>query len=413
MPFYAIIARMKNLWLLIIIGLMLFTSAYAAPVKITHVRLYANASQGNTNRLVFDMSAATTYTTSTLHNPERIVIDFKNTKLATDFKKLKFEKSYIKAIRVGKPARNNVRLVLDLRTPINLQHFTLNAKQGQAHRIVLDLSSSLPNQTVKSSAAPALNLPAPLTEDNKPPTKALTSSKIRDVIIVIDPGHGGQDPGAIGQRGTREKNVTLAIGLDVRQNLQKIPGVKVYMTRDRDMYPTLGQRLALARKVKADLFISIHADAYRNRSARGASVFALSQGRATSVGARWIAESENRSELLGGVNLTDKSYMLRSVLLDLSQTATIGESLKLGTHVKNNLGKIGQLHGNRVEQASLYVLTSPDIPSILIETGFISNSQEELLLNSPAYQQKLADAITQGTMKYLTDNPVSNTRFAS
>jgi len=416
------IARMKRALFIFITSLFIFTSAYAAPAKITNVRLYANVTQGDTNRLVFDLNTATTYTTTTLHNPERIVIDFKNTKLMADIKKIKFDKSYIKAIRQGKSSHHTLRLVLDLREPVNVQHFTLVAKKNQTPRIVFDLSTTRANQTIKSltPAAPVLatkpiakdlNLPPPLTEDQKN-AKPLTSQKMRDVIIVLDPGHGGQDPGASGPRGTHEKNITLPIALDVRDNLQKIPGIKVYMTRDRDVYPSLGQRLAIARKMKADLFVSIHADAYRNRAARGASVFALSQGRATSVGARWIAESENRSELLGGVNLNDKSYMLRSVLVDLSQTATINESLKLGTHVKNNLGKVGKLHANRVEQASLYVLTSPDIPSILIETGFISNQQEEMLLNSPAYQQKLADAITQGLIKYLNDNPVPNTKFA-
>jgi N-acetylmuramoyl-L-alanine amidase len=413
--------RMKRAWPLIILVFCssICLTVWAAPAKITTIRVYP----GDTNRLVFDMSGVTTYTTTTLHVPERVVIDFKNTKLATNLKNIKFEKSYVKAIRQGKASHNTLRLVLDLRQPINLQHFALPAKAGQTPRIVFDLSVTNNNQVIKSKSpfttiSPSkasshdLALPPPLTEDNRATSKSLTLQKVRDVIVVIDPGHGGQDPGASGQRGTHEKNVTLAIALNVRQDFQKIPGVKVYMTRERDIYPSLGQRLALARKVKADLFVSIHADAYRNRAARGASVFALSQGRATSVGARWIAESENRSELLGGVNLNDKSYMLRSVLVDLSQTATINESLKLGTNVKNNLGKIGKLHANRVEQASLYVLTSPDIPSILVETGFISNLQEELLLNSPAYQEKLADSITQGIVKYLTDNPVPNTRFA-
>lgn len=413
------IARMKRALFIFITSLSIITSAYAAPAKITNVRLYPS----DTNRLVFDLNTATTYTTATLHNPDRIVIDFKNTKLMADLKKVKLEKSYIKAIRQGKGTHNTLRLVLDLREPVNVQHFTLAAKHNQAPRIVFDLSTTRANQTIKNLTTPVapapttkpaikdLSLPAPLTEDRKT-AQPLTTQKVRNVIIVLDPGHGGQDPGASGPRGTHEKNITLPIALDVRDNLQKIPGIKIYMTRDRDVYPSLGQRLAIARKVKADLFVSIHADAYRNRSARGASVFALSQGRATSVGARWIAESENRSELLGGVNLNDKSYMLRSVLVDLSQTATINESLKLGTHVKNNLGNIGKLHANRVEQASLYVLTSPDIPSILIETGFISNQQEEILLNSPAYQQKLADAITQGIIKYLNDNPVPNTKFS-
>ena len=183
------------------------------------------------------------------------------------------------------------------------------------------------------------------------------------------------------------------------------------MTRDRDVYPSLSQRLALARKVKADIFISVHADAYKNRSARGATVFALSQGRATSEAAHWIAERENKSELLGGVDLADKNAALRSVLVDLSQTATIGLSLKLGDDVLGNIAQFATLHSHRVEQASLYVLTSPDIPAILVETGFISNPTEERLLKTPSYQAKVALAIKNGVITYLNDNPTDNTTF--
>jgi N-acetylmuramoyl-L-alanine amidase len=228
---------------------------------------------------------------------------------------------------------------------------------------------------------------------------------------VLDPGHGGRDPGATGPRGTHEKNITLAIGLDVRRDLQKIPGLKIDMTRTRDVYPTLSQRLYLARKVKADVFVSIHADAFRNRAARGATVFALSRGRATSEAARWIAERENKSELLGGVDLADKSYTLRSVLVDLSQTATIGSSLKLGLDVVDNLRQITKMHSSRVEQASLYVLTSPDIPAILVETGFISNPTEERLLNTRSHQEKIAKAIAEGIKRFLIDSPIQDTVF--
>ena len=408
---------MKRKFFLLLFGLLIFSGVQAASTKLTAIRVYPS----DTHRMVFDLSQQTSYTITTLHNPERLLIDFKNTQLALKLEKVPLSKTPIQAIRRGKNTGHNLRLILDLKAPVAMEHFALKANKDQPYRIVFDLTSPALNQTatkVPESTKPTaitakpIILPPPLTETGKVATKSLSSQKLQDVIVLIDPGHGGQDPGASGQRGTHEKNVTLAIALDVRQNLQKIPGIKVYMTRERDVYPTLGQRLALARKVKADVYISIHADAYHNRAARGATVFALSQGRATSVGARWIAESENRSELLGGVNLTDKSYMLRSVLVDLSQTATISESLKLGSQVKTNLGKIGRLHANRVEQASLYVLTSPDIPSILVETGFISNLQEELLLNSPAYQQKLADAISRGIVNYLVDNPVPNTRFA-
>lgn len=235
---------------------------------------------------------------------------------------------------------------------------------------------------------------------------------LRPIVVVIDPGHGGKDPGAMGPHGIKEKNVVLAIAKDMQRDLSKIPGIKAYLTRTGDYYIPLRQRLEIARKDKADIFIAVHADAFKNQEANGASVFALSQRGASSEAARWLAQKENYSEL-GGVNLDDKSYLLRSVLLDLSQTATIGDSLKLGNLVLHALGKVTPLHNRDVEQAPFVVLKSPDIPSLLIETGFISNPREERNLNTPSYQQELAAAVTRGVNKYFSENPPQGTLFAA
>ena len=355
---------------------LFFSVANASPSQVTSVKIETTPQIC----LVLTLNKSTTYTKLLLKNPNRLVLDLTNTAPSTLIDQVNLNNTPIESIKTGIQPKNTLRIVLQVNNPNEL-------------KIAGTMLNS--NYQIKLTVAA---IPKPITRK-------------RDIVVVIDPGHGGQDPGASGPNGTREKNITLAIGLDLRRDLQQVPGIKVYMTRDRDVYPSLSQRLALARKVKADICISIHADAYKNRSARGATVFALSQGRANSEAAHWIAERENKSELLGGVELADKNATLRSVLVDLSQTATIGLSLKLGDDVLGNLSKFSTLHSHRVEQASLYVLTSPDIPAILVETGFISNPTEERLLKTPSYQEKLALAIKDGIITYLNDNPTDNTTF--
>jgi N-acetylmuramoyl-L-alanine amidase len=242
------------------------------------------------------------------------------------------------------------------------------------------------------------------------PVLTAKAQKLHDIIVILDPGHGGKDPGAHGRLGTLEKNVVIAISRYVQTELKKTKGIKVYLTRSRDVYIPLRDRLSIARKYKADIFIAIHADAFQNTAARGASIFALSQRGATSESARWLAEQENQSEL-GGANLNDKDYVLKSVLLDMSQTNTINASLNLGQSILAYLNRFTQLHSRKVEQAAFVVLKSPDIPSLLIETGFISNPQEERNLRSPAYQQKLAQKIAAGIIDYFKENTPPNTTF--
>lgn len=387
---------MKKACFLIIFLLALSGIINAASITVTQLSL----QQQPHLQLTFQLSDRGQYKSFLLKNPDRLVIDFMDAKNTISLKQTAFHNSLIKTMRISSKKNDALRYVFDLSAPVKILNTTLAPKKS-GYQLTINLAAAM------ATTSTALNTTV------SAPIPAISQPKLRNTIIVIDPGHGGQDPGATGPLHTHEKNVTLAIGLKLRDALQTLPGIKVYMTRSSDVYPSLGQRLALARKVNADMYISIHADAYRNHSAHGATIFALSQGRATSVAGRWIAEKENQSELLGGVDLADKSYLLRSVLVDLSQTATIGSSLKLGTNVLNNLRPIAKLHSRRVEQASLYVLTSPDIPAILVETGFISNRDEEKLLRSADYQATMAMAIKTGVETYLLQNPIPNTTFSA
>ena len=244
--------------------------------------------------------------------------------------------------------------------------------------------------------------------ENRPSSKGL-----RQITIAIDPGHGGEDPGAIGATGSREKDITLLIAKKLKAKIDEEPGMRALLTRDGDYFIPLHMRVLKARKLQADLFISIHADAFTNPAARGSSVFALSEKGATSASARYLAKKENESDLIGGVSLNVKDPLLAKTLLDLSQTATINDSLKLGKAVLGNIGEINKLHKNHVEQAGFAVLKSPDIPSILVETAFISNPDEERRLNDSAYQDKLVSSILSGIKKYFSTNPaLAKTKIA-
>ena len=286
-------------------------------------------------------------------------------------------------------------MVLDLTYPVKSKVSTLKANQFYGERILLDLYQH-----------------AVVTTLSHPVVKANMNQGERDVIVVIDPGHGGKDPGATGPGGIHEKDVVLKIAKYLQKAINQQPHMKAILTRNSDYFISLRQRLAIARKHKGDIFIAIHADAFRDSHSHGASVFALSLRGASSEQARWLAEKENYSEL-GGVNLDDKGDMLRSVLLDLSQTATIGSSLLLGQDILKNLGQLSRLHHRNVEQAAFVVLKSPDIPSVLIETGFLSNPKDEKNLNSATYQKKLAKAICYGVSKYFGQRPPVGTYFAA
>jgi N-acetylmuramoyl-L-alanine amidase len=328
---------------------------------------------------------------------------------------------YVKQVRVGQYRPRTVRLVFELKASIKPQVFSIQPVGKYRHRLLLDLYPVTPHDPIaalitqgkwKNDAAPAP--PAAQKRQNAqvirmtPNAGQKTVSRMhlnRMVTVVIDPGHGGEDPGAIGRRGTREKDIVLSIARRLKARLEQEPTMRVVMTRDGDYFVPLGTRVEKARQAKADLFISIHADAFIEKTARGASVFALSEKGASSSAARWLAKRENDADLIGGVNLKGHTVHVASVLLDLSTTAQIKDSLKLGKEILTEIGDINALHRGHVEQAGFAVLKAPDIPSILVETAFISNPEEEAKLSNSHHQDQVADAILKGVKRYFQKNP--------
>lgn len=364
--------------------------------------------RGADGRIVLNFSQYPRYTTFSLSNPERLVLDLPEVRLQKKITNLS-EAKLVKSIRYGDNNGQNLRLVFDLNRKAHLKHFIMPAGEGRPYRLVLDLYGRGAPELIAESPTPEPQLPR--AKEKPAITITKTFKKLREVVVVIDAGHGGKDPGAKGPRGTEEKNVVLSISKKLKYLIDREPGMRAVLTRDGDYYIGLRERLGITRKQQGDVFIAIHADAYRNSSSHGASIFALSERGASSEAARWLAERENYSEL-GGVNLSDKSYMLRSVLIDLSQSVTIGSSLQMGSEILHRIGNMTTLHNAKVEQARFMVLKSPDTPSILIETGFISNFQEESNLRSGGYQEKLAQSILAGLRKYFREHPTPGTLLA-
>jgi len=377
-------------------------------------------------RLTVESKQAIRHNMFTVSNPDRLVIDLENVELGDTLNNLSKlvgnEDPYIKSLRVGKFKPGVVRLVLDLKSEVKAQLFDLKPVGEYGNRVVLDVYPAHPIDPLmalleppKSSIPETASTPPDEKllsghQEEKPPVTPTTRSNLpelraRTLIIAIDAGHGGEDPGARGKHGSREKNVTLAIARKVKALVDETPNMRGVLIRDGDYFIPLIGRVAKARKVNADLFISIHADSFVKAKASGSSVFALSEHGATSSAARWLAKKENEADLIGGVNLAIKDPYLARTLLDLSQTATISDSMKLAKHVLNELGDISTLHRGHVEQAGFAVLKSPDIPSILVETAFISNPSEERRLNDKNYQMKLASAILGGIKLYFAQNP--------
>ncbi|MBE2241429.1 MAG: N-acetylmuramoyl-L-alanine amidase [Burkholderiaceae bacterium] len=384
-------------------------------------------------------------------SPSRLVVDIDGVELSPALRelvaKVGTDDPFITRVRVGQNLPRVVRLVFDLKQHTAPQVFSLAPVAAYQYRLVFDLYPTTPpdpllalvheKEEAERQAAAAvkdalgeligkLGKPAPLPPRGLPPVAAapappsppqqtpapiappppMSQDRIdRLVIVAIDPGHGGEDPGAIGPSGLREKDVVLAIALQLRERLNAVPGMRAMMTRDADFFVPLGQRVAKARRVQADLFVSIHADAFFTPQARGASVFALSDKGASSSAARWMAQRENAADLVGGVNSKAADATVMRTLLDMSTTAQIKDSLKLGSEVLTHIGRVGKLHKGKVEQAGFAVLKAPDIPSILVETAFISNPQEEARLNDPAYQAELAAALAKGIERYFARNP--------
>ena len=379
-------------------------------------------------------------------DPPRLVVDVKGLELDAPLRELVGKVSagdpYIAGARVGQFEPGTVRLVLDLKQPIAPQQFTLAPVAAYRHRLVFDLyptvepdpllalirekagadraaaqavqdalgeliarvdKPALPGPTPDAPAAAS----APLSTPRPPPpvTAEQRARFERLIVVAIDPGHGGEDPGAIGPSGLKEKDVVLAIARRLRERLNAVPGMRAMLTRDADFFVPLNDRVAKARRVGADLFVSIHADAFVRPQARGASVFALSNGGATSAAARWMARKENAADLVGGVNANVADRQVMRAMLDMSTHAQIKDSLVLGREVLKRIGQVGRLHKPRVEQAGFAVLKAPDIPSILVETAFISNPEEEALLRDPRHHARLVDALSTGIRRYFAQNP--------
>ena len=437
---------------------LLASASICAANTITAARVWP--AQDYT-RIAFEANQPIKYQLLILQNPDRLVIDIEDVQLTDVLKSLASKvlssDPYVKQVRAGLFKPNVVRLVVDLKGEVKSNLFALPPAGDYKHRLVLDIyplqDELMAMLGKKSSSTEVANQPKPVVEPLPPnagaseteattqvaepvtepttapvvtaPTKpAETPNVINDtpplvdkdapltnkdderlITIAIDAGHGGEDPGARGASGSREKDITLKIAKKLKEKLDAEPNMRGMLTREGDYFVPLGTRVVKARKFKADLFISIHADAFTNPAARGSSVFALSEKGATSASARYLAKKENESDLIGGVSLGGRDPMLAKTLLDLSQAATINDSLKLGKAVLGFIGEINKLHKNHVEQAGFAVLKSPDIPSILVETAFISNPEEERKLIDDDYQDKLVDSISSGIKKYFASNP--------
>jgi len=385
---------MRKLW----IAILLLTSlpALAGQTEVIGVRLWPAPDH---TRLVFDLNGPIEHSLFTLPNPDRIVIDLKNARLRTELT-ADITKGPLKSIRSGERNVTDLRIVLDTKQTMRPKSFSLKPYGENGNRLVLDLYHT--NDKKKRKVA----------KTARPTPKKQASEKLRDVVIAIDAGHGGEDPGARGYRGTREKDVVLAVARKLEALVKKQPGMRPVMIRTGDYYISLRGRMKKARQKRADIFISIHADAFHNKKAKGSSVYTLSPRGATSEAARWLAESENKADLIGGVSLDDKDDVLASVLLDLSQTASLEASRDVAVHILGGLKRVGKVHKRTVQSASFMVLKSPDIPSVLVETAFISNPEEERKLRTKAYQQKLANALMKGINKYFNRFPPPGTHLA-
>ena len=438
----------RPLYRLLIVALSILPTLANAAVNITATRVWPAADY---TRITIEASTEINQKMLLLKDPDRLVLDLDGVDLNANLKALANQISpndpYIKQVRVANFKPGTVRVVIDLKVEVKPNIFMLQPAGSYNHRLVLDvypmqdpLSGVLSKVDKQPEIAPAQEQKAPeqkpaekpieakpvenkateVKSDATPPTtemppeelvekpltnKPATQNGTRLITVAIDAGHGGEDPGAKGANGSREKDITLAVAKKLKQRIDEEPNMRGILTRDADFFIPLHGRVVKARNMQADLFVSVHADAFIRPDARGSSVFALSEKGATSASARYLAKKENESDLIGGVSLDNKDMNLARTLLDLSQTATINDSLKLGKFVLKNIGEVNTLHKGSVEQAGFAVLKSPDIPSILVETAFISNPEEERRLNDDAYRAKLVESIVNGIKKYFATNP--------
>ncbi|MFS2156222.1 N-acetylmuramoyl-L-alanine amidase [Pseudomonas sp. Pseusp122] len=395
-----------------LLNMLLASAALSLPLgayatQIRNARIWRSDDK---LRLVLDLSGPVQYKTFTLTSPDRLIIDISGARLTGDFNQLALANTPIKSIRSGHYGTgDDTRIVLDLTAPVKLNSFLLGPEGSQGHRLVLDMGDS-----AHIHAPAAVIAAAPVSAPPSLPTPEKGQRK-RDIMVVVDAGHGGKDPGAIGSRGEREKDVVLSIAQLLAKRLKREKGYDVRLVRNDDFFVPLRKRVDLAHKYNADMFISVHADAAPRLTASGASVFALSEGGATSATARFMAQRENGADLLGAnslLNLKDKDPMLAGVILDMSMNATIAASLQLGNTILGSLADVTSLHQKRVEQAGFAVLKSPDVPSILVETGFISNAKDSQRLVTARHQQAVADGLFDGLQQYFRRNPPTGSYVA-
>jgi N-acetylmuramoyl-L-alanine amidase len=433
------------------LALLLGTRELAFGATIVAVRVWPAADY---TRVTIESDTPLAAKHSLIDNPNRLVIDVDGLELSPALRelvgKVRSDDPYIERLRVGQNQPRVVRLVIDLKQAVAPQLFTLTPVAAYQHRLVFDLyptqerdpllalirdrdsaereaakevrdalgefigkidgkgpsaSASAPSVVATPGAAASAPIPLPPLVPPAPLPQTAQNKIDRLIVVAIDPGHGGEDPGASGPSGLREKDVVLQIAMQLRDRLNALPNMRAMMTRDADFFVPLHDRVKKARRVQADLFVSIHADAFMTPQARGASVFALSEGGASSAAARWMANRENAADAVGGINVNAKDASVMRALLDMSTTAQIRDSMKLGGEVLGQIGKVGKLHKGSVEQAGFAVLKAPDIPSILVESAFISNPEEESQLRDPQYQARLVEALVTGIRRYFAKNP--------
>lgn len=400
--------------LVAVVGLLL-TAVTVEALAVTQVKSVRLWRAPDNTRLVFDLSGPVQHSVFTLTAPDRLVIDINGATLAAPLT-VSTSNTPITSVRSAQRTPTDLRVVVDLSKSVTPKSFTLAPNAQYGNRLVVDLYDQAADAVSPPPTPPVATAPAVPVTPAQPAIKLTpVPSGKREIVIAIDAGHGGEDPGASGSKGQHEKDIVLSIAKELQRQINSEKGFRAELTRTGDYFIPLRKRTEIARKKGADLFISIHADAAPSKAAFGASVFALSDRGATSETARWLADSENRSDLIGGagnVSLDDKDRMLAGVLLDLSMTASLSSSLNVGQKVLGNMGRVTPLHKRRVEQAGFMVLKSPDIPSILVETGFISNANEAAKLATPSHQQSLARSIHSGVRQFFQQNPPPGTYIA-
>jgi N-acetylmuramoyl-L-alanine amidase len=408
----------------VLMAAWLAVPAHGAPVAPVEVRDLRMSALPDGAQIVLELSRASAHNLSVLENPDRVVLDIAGARLAGGVQAAADGSGLVKQVRFGRRPGGALRIVFDLSRPLRVRSPPSGNARGAGTRLVIDLRGlrSVGLLTARTDPPPA-KAGAAVQAEAVPKAEAAPKAEApvrveharpvaRNLIIAIDAGHGGEDPGAIGKYGTQEKDVTLAIARALAERVNTEPGMRAVLTRDGDYFVPLRDRMRRARARQADLFVSIHADSIRDRSVDGSSVYILSPRGATDEAARWLAERENASDLIGGVTLDDKGDVLASVLLDLSQSASLTASQAAAEHVLHQLNRVGEIRKPQVQQAGFVVLKSPDIPSMLVETAYISNPQEELRLRGAMHQGKLASAIHQGLRTYFYDDPPAGTRIA-